>query len=172
MQPEAFKEWVHPVSNKLYRMALRFVVNREDARDIVQDVVLKLWEKRDELASIENREGWAMKAVINRSLDWLKKHKPIYTDFEADTVHPATGGDADRQLHYREQLNAIHRLVQQMPPVHRAVFELREIQGLSYLEIADQLDIDINQVKVNLHRIRKKLKEHCEALDNYGIASN
>jgi RNA polymerase sigma-70 factor (ECF subfamily) len=59
-----------------------------------------------------------------------------------------------------------------MSPDHRTIFELREIQGMSYSEIADIMGIDLNLVKVSLHRIRKKLKEHCEALEKYGIAKN
>ena len=76
MQPTAFKNFVQPISNKLYQTALRLVVNREDAKDIVQEAVLKLWEKREDIERLENPEGYAMKIVINKSLDWLKKHKP------------------------------------------------------------------------------------------------
>ena len=153
-------------------MALRLVVNREDAKDMVQDAVLKLWEKREELDNLENKEAYAMRIVMNRSLDWLKKNKPISMDMnESFNLHSGER-DAATQLHYREQLNTVHHLVQKLPPLQRAIFELREIQALSYNEIADQLNVDINQVKVNLHRIRKKLKEHCEALEKYGIAKN
>ncbi|MCB0503294.1 MAG: sigma-70 family RNA polymerase sigma factor [Bacteroidetes bacterium] len=172
MQPKAFNEWVQPLSNKLYSSALRLVVNREDAKDIVQEVVLKLWEKRNELDTIEYPEAWAMKIVMNKSLDWLKKHKPIYMDLNDNVFQVNTSDDISKHLHHQEQLNTIHHLVQQMKPLQKAIFELREIQGRSYTEIAELLEIDINQVKVNLHRIRKKLKEHCEALEDYGIAKN
>ena len=170
MQSKAFKEWVQPLSNKLYSTALRMVVNREDARDIVQEAILKLWEKRKQIKDLDNRDAWAMKIVINKSLDWLKKHKPIYMDLNDQTFQWSNNEEIDQHLYHKEQLNTIHHLVQKMSPIQKTIFELRELQGKSYQEIADILEIDINQVKVNLHRIRKKLKEHCEALDKYGIA--
>ena len=160
MQPKAFKDWVQPISNNMYRTALRLVVNREDARDIVQEAILKLWEKRADLDSIENKEAWAMKIVINKSLDWLKKSKPIYVDLGDDVYPVRSDDDVERQMVAREKLRTVHMLVQSMSPAHKSIFELREIQGLSYKEIAECMDMDINLVKVNLHRIRKKLKEH------------
>lgn len=172
MQPRDFNKWIQPLSNKLFSAALRLVVNREDARDIVQEVVLKLWERRQELKRLENRDGWAMKMVINKSLDWLKKHKPIYMDLNASVFQQVSSTNVERDLHYKEQLNTIHLLVQQMKPLYRALFELREIQGKSYQEIADILEIDMSKVKVSLHRIRKQLKTHCEALEKYGIAKD
>ena len=172
MQPSAFKEWIQPLSKKLYSSALRLVVNREDAKDIVQEVVLKLWEKRNELSSIEYPEAWAMKIVINKSLDWLKKHKPIYMDLNDNTFQVTHSEDIEKELHHKEQLNTIHHLVKQMKPMQQAIFELREIQGKSYQEIADFMEIEMSQVIVVIHRVRKKLKEHCEALEDYGIAKN
>jgi RNA polymerase sigma-70 factor (ECF subfamily) len=170
MQQKAFKDWVQPISNKLYLTALRLVVNREDARDIVQEAILKLWEKRAELDSIEYKEAWARRIVINKSLDWLKKSKPIYVDLGDDVYPVRSGEDIERQVLAKEKLRTVHMLVQRMSPVHRTIFELREVQGLSYKEIAESLNMDMNQVKVNLHRMRKKLKEHCETLEKYGIA--
>jgi len=172
MQPKAFKDWVQPVSNKLYATALRLVVNREDATDIVQETVLKLWEKRHTLEGVENREAWAMKITINKSLDWLKKNKPIYMDLSDNSFQLRSDEDTEKQFEYREQLNSVHLMVQKMSSMQKALFELREIQGMSYKEIAKNLNVDMNVVKVNLHRIRKKLKEHCETLEKYGIAKN
>jgi len=171
MQPTAFKNWIQPLSNKLYSAALRLVVNREDAKDIVQEVILKLWEQRTTLEQKESKEAWAMKVVIHQSLDWLKKHKPIYMDLKDEQIQQHFES-SEKQLHFKDQLNTIHFLVQKMTPMQKTIFELREIQGQSYQEIADVLEVDMNVVKVNLHRIRKKLKEHCEALEKYGIAQN
>ena len=172
MHLKAFNELVQPISNKLYQASMRLVVNREDARDIVQEAVLKLWEKRDELDKIDNKEAWAMKIVVNKSLDWLKKHKPIYMDLNDDVFEQHTETDLEKQLILKEQLNTVHLLVQKMSSDQKAIFELREMQGLSYKEIAESMEMDINHVKVNIHRIRKKLKAHCESLEKYGIAKN
>jgi len=100
MHPKAFKDWVQPISNKLFSMALRLVVNREDAKDMVQDAILKLWEKREELDSLENKEGWAMRIVINRSLDWLKKNKPIAMDMNDSFFLSSGEQDAATRLHF------------------------------------------------------------------------
>jgi RNA polymerase sigma factor (sigma-70 family) len=171
MQPIDFKNWIQPLSNRLYSAALRLVVNREDAKDIVQEVVLKLWEQRADLHEKESKEAWALKMVINQSLDWLKKNKPIYMDLKDEQMNRHFES-SEKQLHFKDQLNTIHFLVQKMPPLQKTIFELREIQGQSYQEIADILEVDMNVVKVNLHRIRKKLKDHCEALEKYGVAKN
>lgn len=172
MQSTTFKNWIQPLSNKLYSTALRMVVNREDAKDIVQETILSLWEKRIELQTKDNVEAWAMKIVINKSLDWLKKHKPIYMDLKDEQFKMYQFESPEKQLHFKEQLNTVHYLVQKMSPIQKTIFELREIQGKSYQEIAEILAVDINVVKVNLHRIRKKLKDHCIALEKYGVAKN
>ncbi len=172
MQPTEFKNWIQPLSNKLYSTALRLVVNREDAKDIVQEVIMKLWEKRNEVGLKENADAWAVKIVMNQSLDWLKKHKPIYMDLKEEQFRTKNIDNPAQQLHFKEQLNTVHYLVQKMSPLQKAIFDLRELQGKSYQEIAEIVEVDISVVKVNLHRIRKKLKEHCESLEKYGIAKN
>lgn len=172
MQPTEFKNWIQPLSNKLYATALRLVVNREDAKDIVQEVTMKLWEKREEVGLKENADAWAIKIVMNQSLDWLKKHKPIYMDLKDEQFKGQHFESPEQQLHFKEQLNTVHYLVQKLSPLQKTIFDMRELQGQSYQEIAEVLEVDINVVKVNLHRIRKRLKEHCESLEKYGVAKD
>ena len=72
MVAKDFKTKVLPVSNKLYRFAARLLSNEDEARDVVQDIFLKLWQKRNGLGEIKNIEAFAMRMTRNRCLDMLR----------------------------------------------------------------------------------------------------
>jgi len=79
-----FKTRVLPVSKKLFRFATHFMKNEDDAHDVVQDVFLKLWQKRNELHEIKNIEAFAMRMTRNRCLDLLRANKVAPIDAETD----------------------------------------------------------------------------------------
>lgn len=157
MENISFRTTVLPLSDKLYRLALRITMNKAEAEDVVQDTLLKVWERRDEWEQINNLEAFAIATCRNRALDIVKRagRKTESLDemahFSNQTPH--------EQLVENEEISLVRRLMDDLPEVQRTIMLLRDIEGKTYQEIAQMLDISETQVKVYLHRARTKIKE-------------
>src|SRR5688572_1592558 len=99
MNLEAFQNRVLPAKNKLFRFALRFLGNEEEAKDVVQEVFIKVWNGREQMDQVQNWEAWCMRITRNLSLDRIrslnrKQTQPIEGSFdvhnEALTPHEST----------------------------------------------------------------------------------
>lgn len=170
MDVSDFKKEVLPLKNKLYRFALTIVRDEELAQDIVQECLIKVWEKREEVVFVQNMEAWCMQITRNKALDKLRSKHVKKTDLfevefdtrkERDTPYVVT----ERS----EMMNRIHDLIDNLPQRQREVMQLRDIEGYSYKEIAENLDVDINLVKTNLFRARRKIKESLIKVEAYGL---
>jgi len=170
MDVSKFKAEVLPLKNKLYRFALNIVKDEELAKDVVQECLIKVWEKRSEVNLIQNLEAWCMQITRNKALDKLRSKHVKKTDlFE---VEFDTRKERDTPYVMTERgdlLTRINELIAALPDRQREVMQLRDIEGLAYKEIADALNIDINLVKTNLFRARRKLKESLIKVDAYGL---
>ena len=156
-----FKHDILPLKNIIFRTALRIVLNREEAEDIVQDTLIKLWERRDELEKVENLEAFALTMARNLSIDRKEKSENQNISFD-DEVHdlPDEGqGSSDSQVMREETHGFIANIINALPEKQRTILQLRDIEGKSYKEIADTLSISESDVKVTLFRARNELKE-------------
>lgn len=162
-----FKTRVLPVSKKLLRFATHFLKNEDEAKDVVQDVFLKLWQKKDTLSEIENMEAFAMRMTRNRCLDVIKANKVVPIDAETDRKLKEESVDVHSKVELSESANQIKTLINRLPDVQRTVMHLRDIEQLSYDEIAEATDIKVNAIRVNLSRARKKVRdEYLKLNDN------
>jgi len=170
MDVTGFKEEVLPLKNKLFRFALTFVKDEELAKDVVQEVLIKVWEKRAEMVFVQNLEAWCMQITRNKALDKLRsKHVKRTDQFEVQ-LDTRKERDTPYAVTERSQLmNRIQGLIDALPQRQREVMQLRDIEGYSYKEIAENLDIDINLVKTNLFRARRKIKESLIKVEAYGL---
>lgn len=151
---------VLPYKDKLYRFALSIVGNRYDAEDILQEVLIKIWKKWDYFDSLENKEAWCMTVTRNMSIDKLRaaKRRPT-TDIENYYHLSDDNPTPEKSLVSDNQMSMILDVINELPTVQKDVVHLRDIEGYKYKEISDILGISVDQVKVNLHRARKVLKE-------------
>lgn len=154
-----FKTSVLPVSKKLLRFATHFLKNEDDARDVVQDIFLKLWQKRETLAEIENIEAFAMRMTRNRCLDIIRANKVVPIDDETDRKLKEESVDVHSKIEMGESAKQIKMLINRLPDLQRTVMQLRDIEQLSYEEIADVTDLKVNAIRVNLSRARKKVRD-------------
>ncbi len=170
MDVTSFKEEVLPLKNKLYRFSLTFVKDEDLAKDVVQEVLIKVWEKRDEMVFVQNLEAWCMQITRNKALDKLRsKHVKRTDQFEVE-FDTRKERDTPYVVTERSQLmNRIQDLIDALPQRQREVMQLRDIEGYTYKEIAENLDIDINLVKTNLFRARRKIKESLIKVEAYGL---
>lgn len=168
MSLEDFKNRVLPVKDKLFRFALRIVGNTEDAEDIVQDVLIKVWNKRVEMHKFLNIEAWCMKLVKNQSLDRIKsgQFKTYLHKDEKDVESEEHTPHGQSEL--SDTLKIVHDCILHLPVKQKQVIQLRDVEGYSYQEISEIMEIDMNQVKVNLFRARKTIKERILKQETYG----
>ncbi len=158
---DLFHNQVFPIRHKLYRFALRITGSVHEAEDVVQEVLEKVWKTAPEqVGNIQNWEAWCMTLTRNRSLDKtrsqsLRRAAPLegVAERSSDTATPA------QTTEQNDLVNRVKMMMQQLPEKQRLVMHLRDIEELSYDEIAESLGISLDQVKVNLHRARKSIRE-------------
>jgi RNA polymerase sigma factor (sigma-70 family) len=170
MNIEAFESRVLPSKNKLYRFALKFLGNEEEAKDVVQEVFIRVWNGRDQMNEVQNWEAWCMRITKNLSLDRIrsitrKQTQPIEETFDVrhDALSPHDSTEID------ESMQRIAEFISSLPEKQRQVIHLRDVEGYSYNEICDILELDMNQVKVNLFRARTSVREKLTKINAYGL---
>lgn len=156
-----FHQQIFPIRHKLYRFALRITGSVHEAEDVVQEVMERVWKSPEEqTAAVQNWEAWCMTMTRNRSLDKTRQQ----TQRRAAPIDHLIGYSADnptpaQETESRDMTDRVRNLMQQLPEKQRLVMHLRDIEELSYEEIASVLDISLDQVKVSLHRARKSVRE-------------
>ena len=153
-----FKEFVKDNQNKIFRFALRLIPKEDDAKDIVQDVLIKIWERRNELSKIENIDGWMFTVTRNLCIDRIRARK-VHLDINTQVQVEDKQDTPHEQTSKNQLLGLMRKLIDEMPEKQKLVIHLRDIEGLSYDEIAESCGIPLAQVKVNLHGARLSLKE-------------
>lgn len=166
---EDYKKLVLPIKNKLFRFSLRIVGNVAEAEDVVQEVFIKVWNKRSEVESFNNLEAWCMTLTKNLSIDKLRsKHRrvdalPDSYDMPSQAVSPYQATVAN------DTISRIEKMMAALPEKQRMVMQLRDIEGMSYNEIAEILSITLDQVKINLFRARKAIRAQLLNSESYGL---
>lgn len=158
MTGEQFKIEVVPLKSKLYRFAKRFLEDHEDAQDIVQDVFIKLWNRRDKLDEYRSVEALAMVTTRNMCLDRLKSKKYPGESIENLSVEPQVEV-ADTKEEQTEMVSRVKIIIRSLPELQQTIIHLRDIEGYEFEEIASMLKMNENAIRVNLSRARKKVRE-------------
>lgn len=168
MTKEEFVKEVVVFGDKMYRIAFRLLENSESAKDVLQESFLKLWEKRNEISKYRNVEAYVITVIKNKCLDKLRliKQTVDISSLSAETRKTESNYD------YQESTNEIKKIIQKLSKQQQSIIELRDIEGFSYEEIADLLDLSVNNVRVNLSYARKKIKEELEKIYNYGLSQH
>jgi RNA polymerase sigma-70 factor (ECF subfamily) len=163
-----FRKDILPLRDKLFRLALRITLNRAEAEDVVQETMIRVWNARATWHEINSIEAYCTTITRNLAIDRSERKDAQTSSLTDETIQIADPLNPHRQLEQQEQLDTIHRLIDSLPEKQRTVMQLRDIEGMSYREIAVLMDISEEQVKVNLFRARKKVKEHYLDNENNG----
>ncbi len=161
---EQFKEFILPLKNKLFRFALSFLLNEDDAKDVVQDVMIKSWEEIDDIKTIRNMEAWCITMTRNKSLDRLRKKGRNYLQISDQKHLKSSEPNPLQKISTVESYSAIRGVISGLPDKQQEVIVLRDMEGYTYKEISKLLDIDLNHVKVLLHRARAAVKKKLEPI--------
>lgn len=169
MHLEYFKNEILPLKNKLFRFAFSFLGDKAESEDVVQEVFIRLWEKRKGIDQIKNIEAWSMTMTRNMSLDKLKNRSRNHSDLkvlnESENSDPGPVQIVERS----EIMEEIHSLIRNLSEKQRQVITLRDIEGYTYQEIGEIIGIDQNLVKVTLFRARENIRKKILKTDRYGL---
>ncbi len=164
-----FLEKIVPVKDKLYRFALRMVNDREEAEDIVQDVLMKVWDKRSSLDQVQNPEAWCMTLTRNLSIDRMRSKRQHHLEIETQLQVASAAASPYRQAEVNDLYAQMQALMQQLPEKHKLCLHLREVEGMAYEDIAQTLDITLDQVKTNIFRARQALRSQLTQVESFGL---
>lgn len=161
MDSKEFSQVVMPHSRRMFAVAFRFLQRPEEAEDLLQDVMMKLWQIRDSLPPDKELLPFLLTVVRNLCLDRLRsrqiKDDTIEdVDISLDYIQPL---DIDDKVEEKDRLRHLLGLINQLPPDQQKVLRLRAIDDLSTDEIAKQLDISPENVRQLLSRARKRLRD-------------
>ena len=171
MSLEIFKKQVLPTKDKLYRFAFRMLRDEDEAKDVVQEVMIKVWNKREHINTWQNIEAWCMQITKNQVLDKVKSKRYKLTDQmdEGFDLSDESLGAPDKITETKDTMKSISRIINTLPEKQKQVIQLRDIEGFSYKEIGQIMSVDLSQVKVNLFRARKSVKENLININAYGL---
>jgi RNA polymerase sigma-70 factor (family 1) len=155
----AFREYYHTQFFRLYQFGYSFVRIREVSEEIVNDVFMALWQKREGLHTISNIHVYLYVAVKNACLNHLRKNNikiPLSID-DLNVDHFPLVPDPELLLTQRELQQQIREAIEQLPPRCRLIFKLVKEDGLSYKEVGSILEISVKTVDTHLYLALKKL---------------
>ena len=161
-----FKRNVFSLSESIYPMVCRMLGTMDNTEDAIQEIMLKLWERRKDLAKHPNMKGFVFVTARNHCIDVLRKKALLLDDSTSHLrVLKAKKDYVDMEF---EELNAIiDEILKTLPKQQKEVFILRDIDGYEFKEIADTLEIKIEHVRVLLSRARKKVGDALEKTYDY-----
>lgn len=173
MTPEEFRMKVLPEGRRLYALAFRFLNNREEAEDAVQEVMMKLWAERNRERNYESVAAWCTTVTRNCCIDVLRRRKrwqtePPGTRVLSETIHPGNDSAGEK----REAAGLIAEIVSRMKEPGRSAVIMRDLEGYSYEETAEALGSNVTAVRTVISRARKQIREEMEKIYRYGTGED
>jgi RNA polymerase sigma-70 factor (ECF subfamily) len=165
MQQSQFKNMILIHKDAMYRLALRMLRNEEDAQDIVQDSLIKLWNKRKVLEDIRSYKSFALTIIRNACIDLIRKRKPETN--QQENLEYRDGINPEKQLDISDQLKLAKQIINQLNQQQRELIQLRDMEELSYEEISEITGLTINTIRVNISRGRKEIRQKMMAIMNF-----
>ena len=171
MKKISFRADILPLKNELYRLALRITLNSAEAEDVVQETMIKVWNRREQWDDIESIEAFCLTICRNQALDRLKRldNQNATLGDEHDRADHSYEADPEEQTIQRDRLRLVRQLMDQLPEKQRSCMQLRDVEGKAYKEIAELLGISEQQVKVNIFRARQTIKQKYIETEKYGL---
>jgi len=169
---EAYKVLVQRYQEKVYLLAYGITLDAEESRDIVQEVFLKAFQSIGKFKGQARLATWLHRITVNQSLNWRRRwkrrlrwhHHPIESEEDGESLELGTDEYQAANLYERREIDrAFKKALAQLPEDARAVYILKEIEGLSYEEIGRTLNLKKGTVSSRLFYARKRLQEALSA---------
>ena len=168
MTQTEFLHIVMPFKDKVFRLAKRLLVSREEAEDATQEVLLKLWKNKAKIEEYKNVEAFSMTMTKNFCLDKLKSKqsqnlKLVHSNYKDNNV------SLQKQLELNDSVNWVAKIIEDLPEQQKLVIQLRDIEQYDFDEICKMLGMNNTAVRVTLSRARKTIREKLTKTHNYGV---
>jgi RNA polymerase sigma-70 factor (ECF subfamily) len=168
MNQNDFIKIVSPFQDKVFRLAKRLLISTEEAEDATQEVLVKLWNKNDDIGNYNSLEAFAMTMTKNYCLDQLKSKRAgnlklvhdNYTDREPSLL---------KKLEDKDSLDWVEKVINQLPEQQRMIIQMRDVEQYEFEEIAKILDMNETAIRVALSRARKTIRAFMLKTHDYGI---
>ena len=156
---KAFEDLYRLFFPRLYNFAMLYLHRKEAAEEIVNDVMVKIWEKRSTIFTIQNLETYLFVAVRNHSLNHLQKYSYYHVNIEPETglAEVVSVNDPSKDLEWKEISLKLSLAIERLPKQCRTVFKLIKEEGFKYKQVAEILNISPRTVETQLFRAIKKL---------------
>jgi RNA polymerase sigma-70 factor (ECF subfamily) len=153
-----FQRQIYPLKNKLFRFARRLLEQTEEAEDVVQDVFIRLWNKREKLKEYRSVEALAMVTTKNICLDRIRVKKYPVENIDNHRTFLENIPEETKADH-SDLLSSVKIAMKQLPGPQQVILHLRDIEGYEFEEIAQITGMNENAIRVALSRARKKIRE-------------
>jgi RNA polymerase sigma-70 factor, ECF subfamily len=160
----AFDAIYYKYSHKLHLFVLRYLKQEEDAEGIVQEVFIKIWESRKKIDTYQSFEGFIFTIAYNATISLLRKRmsETKSREYLKSLQQPDIPETAIDELQYKELNHKVQKLLKELTPRQREIYQLSREEGLSHKEIAEKLDLSESTVNNHLVTILKYLKSHLD----------
>lgn len=171
--PSAFEQLLDRYQKTVYHQAFRLLNNAEDAADVTQEVFIKVWKHLPSFRGESGFATWLYKLTDNAAIDLIRREKKRQGDSSLDDEESAAFFPADpaptphQAAEQKELKQAVAEGLQQLSEEHRRILVMREINGLSYEEIGEILDLSPGTVKSRLARARISLAKFLQKTGNF-----
>lgn len=156
----SFQNDILPLKNQLYRLALRITLDSAESEDIVQETLIKVWDRRESWTDIDNIEAFCFTICRNKALDYVRSVSSRNESLDvSQNERPDTSYTPSQQTVFSDQMAMVRHIVDSLPEKQKSCIQLRDFEGKSYKEISRLLDMTEEQVKINIFRGRKTIKE-------------
>jgi RNA polymerase sigma-70 factor (ECF subfamily) len=158
----AFRQLVEATSERLYRLAFHLMRDQDEADDVVQETFIRAWQRRGDLRDPSAVVPWLSRIARNAARDRLRwwRRRPERARSEVESAGAAT--PADQTLIDQERAAEVRRGLDVLSEKHRVILLLREVEDMSYEQIAELLDLPVGTVESRLHRARAALARKLE----------
>ena len=168
MPTTSFQHDILPLKDKLFRLALRITLNPAEAEDVVQETMAKVWNRRDSWGTIDNIENFCLTICRNLALDKTRHigNQTLSLETEMEPSDNSHHANPEEQVIQQDRIRLVRQLIDQLPEKQRSCMQLRDIEGKSYKDIANILQITEEQVKINIFRARQTIREQFKKADS------
>ncbi|MDD7318594.1 MAG: sigma-70 family RNA polymerase sigma factor [Prevotella sp.] len=163
MTASDFKCLFLPCHKQMYWVAMRLTANTVEAEDLVQEAFMRLWLKRNELHDVVSPLSFGIRTMRNIFLDRLRKRHIRESDRDLAEVTITENATAESSLIATETLQSILLLIEKLPEQQRRIITMKDLEGMTYEQIAQQTGLSEAGVRTSLSRARQALRQQFKA---------